>query len=76
MVKRPIKRGQRHSDNMKRFYKYEFELEERYYTNLKKLCAAESAAADEYNNIYYAIKRLKKGFWSDGKITVTLCEFS
>jgi hypothetical protein len=58
---------------MKRFYKYEFELEERYYTNLSKLCKAEKL---NYTNVYHSINRLEKDVWSDGSVRVSVLFFS
>ena len=58
---------------MKRFYKYEFELEERYYTNLSKLCKAEKL---NYTNVYHSIKRLKKDVWNNDTVSVSVLFFS
>jgi len=58
---------------MKKFYKYQHELEARYYSNLTKLCKEEQLI---YSNVYHSITRLKKGFWSDETNRVTLLYFS
>ena len=58
---------------MKKFYKYQNGDNIRYYTNLSKLCEQEQLT---YTNVYHSLKRLKKGFWSDGANNVTLLYFS
>ena len=58
---------------MKRFYKYQNGEQERYYTNLSKLCKSENL---NYTNVYHSINRLKKDVWNDDGVSVSVLFFS